>query len=106
AQYTQIVWPINPLSLTLRAGQCPEVLAFRAAYGGARVRTLPTGGIRHNTAALIRSSASTRSRYEVHLVQSNAVAISAGRLSRAEPLGVGRHSEHALRPAQGALRLP
>ena len=43
---------------------------------------------------------------EIHLVQPDAVAVPARRLPREEPLGVGRHPQHALRSAQGPPRLP
>ena len=47
-----------------------------------------------------------RDRHEIYLVQPDAVAVPARRLPREAPLGVGRHPEHALRPAEGPPRLP
>src|SRR5215470_3748238 len=40
------------------------------------------------------------------MVQPDAVALSARRLPREEPLGMGGHSQHPVRPAPGTLRLP
>ena len=92
---------------TSRACPAPTTSASRSSPStcrGSRAR-ISSGSWAAASASGSAGPCPRRDRHEIHLVQPDAVAVPAGRLPGEEPLGVGGHPQHALRPAQGSRRL-